>query len=69
MAKKKKWMKEAFANAHGQFKAKAERAGESTKAFAEEKKNAGGKLGKQANLALRGMEASHGSRGKKWYGE
>lgn len=71
MAKKSKhWMSKAFANAHGQFKAKAARAGKSTHEFAEEKKSAGGRLGKQANLALRGMEANHKTkpRGARWYG-
>jgi hypothetical protein len=47
-----KWMKKAFANAHGQFKAKAEAAGKSTVAFAKEKAHAEGKLGKQARLVL-----------------
>ena len=56
--KKKKWMKKAFANAHGQFKAKAEAAGESTKEFAHEHEHDSGKLGKQARLAEVGM-ASH----------
>ena len=68
----KRWMAKAFGNSHGQFKAKAARAGESTRAFAEGKKDAGGLVGKQANLALAGMNASHGkpkkSRGEKWYG-
>lgn len=36
----------------GAFKAKAKRAGMSTQALAKKKKGAGGKLGKQANLAL-----------------
>ncbi len=53
-----KWMAKAFANSHGQFKAKAKKAGMSTKAFAEKKKGAGGKTGKQANLALVGMKAA-----------
>lgn len=57
--KKKKWIKKATEGAHGQFRAKAERAGESTKAFAEEHKGGGGKTGKQARLALSLMGASH----------
>lgn len=61
----KKWMKEAFANSHGQFKAKAEKAGKSTAAFAKDKASAPGKLGKQARLAEAGIKAS---RGDKWYG-
>jgi hypothetical protein len=36
----------------GVFSAKAKAAGESTHAYAEEKKDAPGKLGKQARLAL-----------------
>ena len=68
MAEKTKWMKAAFAGSHGQFKAKAERAGESTRAFAEKEKGAGGVTGKQANLALAGMNASH-SRAEKRYGK
>ncbi len=59
-----KWMAKAFANSHGQFKAKAKAAGMSTKAFAEKEKGAGGKIGKQANLALVGMKARKGGRGK-----
>lgn len=53
----KHWMKKAFANAHGQFKAKAEKAGMSTAAYAEKEKAAPGKLGKQARLARAGMKA------------
>lgn len=61
--KKKRWVQKATANAHGQFKAKAEKAGESTKEFAEEKKDAPGKLGKEARLAstLMGMHHHSGS--------
>jgi hypothetical protein len=65
----KKWIKAAVSNAHGQFRAKAERAGESTREFAEEHKGDGGKTGKQANLALTlmGMHNDHASKlyGKK----
>lgn len=57
--KKKKWIQKATENSHGQFKAKAEAAGKSTKAFAEEHKGSPGKLGKQARLALALMGASH----------
>lgn len=52
------WMQKAFANSHGQFKAKAKAAGMSTKSFANKKSGAGGKTGRQANLALQGMKAS-----------
>ncbi len=36
----------------GAFKAKAEKAGESTAQYAQEKKDAPGRLGKQARLAV-----------------
>ncbi len=58
MAEKKKWIKGATAGSHGQFRKKAEAAGETTHEYAEEKKDAGGTLGKQANLALNLMGAS-----------
>lgn len=71
MAKSKKWMSKAFANSHGQFRAKAERAGMSTRAFARKvlgkNSNASTKTKRQAALAERGMEANH-SRGERWYG-
>ena len=60
--KKKKWMKQAFANAHGQFKAKAEAAGESTREFAHEHEHSKGRLGRQARLAEVGMNAHHGKK-------
>ena len=63
--KKKRWIAKATDNAHGQFKAKAEAAGKSTKEYAEEKKGAKGKLGKQARLAIALMGASHGGGEKK----
>jgi len=50
----KKWMAKAFANAHGQFKAKAKAAGMSTQAFAKKEaksKTASTKTKRQANLA------------------
>lgn len=55
----KKWIAKATANAHGQFKAKAQAAGESTAAYAKDKADAPGKLGKQARLAsaLMGMHS------------
>lgn len=46
------FIKKATANAHGQFRRKAEAAGESTREYAEKEKNAKGKTGKQARLAL-----------------
>ncbi len=55
---KHKWMKAAFSNAHGQFKAKAKAAGKSTAEYAAEKSDAPGLLGKQARLAKAGMRYS-----------
>lgn len=49
---KKKWMKAAFADAHGQFSAKAKAAGMSTEAYAEKEAHAPGRLGRQARLVL-----------------
>lgn len=63
--KKKKFIQAATENAHGQFKAKAEAAGKSTREFAEEHKDSPGKLGKQARLALTLMGLSHGGNKKK----
>lgn len=57
--KKKNWIKKATDNSHGQFKAKAEAAGKSTKSYAEEHKHDSGKTGKQARLALALMGVSH----------
>ncbi len=52
----------ATANSHGQFKAKAQKAGMSTRAFASEKADAPGKTGRQARLAetLMGMSKKRG---------
>ena len=50
--KKSKWIKGAVKPSHkGRFKAKAERAGMSTAAYAEKEKGAPGALGKEARLA------------------
>lgn len=53
----KRWIAGAVKNAHGQFAAKAKKAGMSTAAFAKKEEGAPGKLGKQARLAetLMGM--------------
>lgn len=49
------WMEKAFANSHGQFKAKAKRAGKSTSAYANAVTKKGSKAStktkRQANLA------------------
>ncbi len=59
--KPRKWIKKATAGAHGQFRAKAEAAGKTTKEFAKEKESAAGTLGKQARLAETLMGMHHGS--------
>lgn len=50
-----KWMQKAFANSHGQFKAKAKKAGMSTSAYAKKVTKKGSKAStktkRQANLA------------------
>lgn len=48
---KRKWVQGATENAHGQFRRRAEAAGETTRQFAKEKDGAPGLLGKQARLA------------------
>ncbi len=55
--KRKNWIKSATSNAHGQFKAKAEAAGKTTRAFAAEHAGDSGKTGQQSRLAetLMGM--------------
>lgn len=50
----------ATKNAHGQFRAKAQRAGMSTHAYAEKERHAPGRTGKQARLALTLMGMHHG---------
>ena len=55
-----KWMEKAFANSHGQFKAKAKKAGMSTGAYAAKEASAPGKTGKQARLAKIGMKYGGG---------
>lgn len=54
---KRKWIKKATAGAHGQFAARAAKAGETTREFAAEHAGDSGRLGKQARLAkaLMGM--------------
>ena len=61
MAKDAHWMEKAFANSHGQFKAKAKAAGKSTAAMAKNPgKGASTKTKRQANLAKIG--AKYGGR-------
>lgn len=49
--KRKRWIKAATENAHGQFRKKAEAAGKTTRAFAKEHEGDSGKTGAQARLA------------------
>lgn len=54
-----RWMEKAFANSHGQFKAKARAHGESTAAYAETAANSPNtdtKTKRQANLAKIGAK-------------
>jgi len=64
--KSKKWIAGATANSHGQFRKKAEAAGESTRQFAAEHAGDSGKTGEQARLAqnLMGMHKK-----RNWYGK
>lgn len=59
---KHRWIKKAVSGAHGQFRRKAEAAGESTREFAREHEHDSGKTGKQARLAetLMGMHHAKG---------
>lgn len=56
------WIAKATANSHGQFKAKAKKAGMSTGAYAEKEVGAPGKTGKQARLAETLMSMSKGKK-------
>ncbi len=46
-----RWIAKATANSHGQFKAKAQKAGMSTADYAQKMQHAPGKTGEQARLA------------------
>lgn len=59
---KKKWIKSATKESHGQFREKAERHGESTDAYASEHEHDSGKLGKEARLAKNLMGMHHGAK-------
>ena len=56
---KKRWIKAAVANAHGQFRKKAEAAGETTREYADEHAGDSGKVGKEARLAKTLMGMRH----------
>lgn len=53
----KNWIKAGAAKHPGLFSEKAKRAGKTTREYAEEKKDAGGTLGKEANFAINAMSA------------
>jgi hypothetical protein len=55
------WIKKADKHP-GKFSEAAERAGKTTREFAQEKKHAGGKIGKEANFAINAMKAGRKSR-------
>ena len=62
-----KWMQHVSSGikkrgTEGVFKAAAQRAGMSTRAYAEKKKHASGKVGARARLALAFMHARHGGK-------
>ena len=63
----KKWVQKATANAHGQFRRKAEAAGMSTAAFAKAHEGDPGKTGKQARLAETLMGLGHKKRVRDLY--
>lgn len=58
----KKWIKAATENSHGQFRKKAEAAGETTREYAGEHAGDSGRLGKQARLAKALMGMHHGKK-------
>ena len=53
-------MQKAFSKNKGSFRRAAQKHGMSTQAYAEKEKNAGGKVGKRANLALTAMRINAG---------
>lgn len=59
------FIKSATKNAHGQFRAKAKKAGMSTAAYAKEKAHAKGITGEQARLAANLMGLNHGGKNGK----
>lgn len=56
---KKHFIQAATKNAHGQFRAKAEAAGETTREFAQQHKGDDDTTGQQARLAINLMGLSH----------
>jgi hypothetical protein len=60
-----KWISGATENAHGQFRAKAQKAGMTTAAYAKKEEHAPGKLGDEARLAETLMGMHHSKKNKK----
>lgn len=58
----KKWIQKATANSHGQFKAKAQKAGMTTADFAQKMQHAKTKTGAQARLAMNLMSLNHSNK-------
>lgn len=58
------WIKKGASKHPGLFAAKAKRAGETTREYAAEKKDAPGKLGKEARFAANAMGAAKKHRSK-----
>lgn len=67
--KKKKWIQKATSGAHGQFRRKAEAAGETTREFAKEHEGDSGTTGKQARLAETLMGMPHKKKRKGLYSD
>ena len=63
-ARKHRWIKGALKHAHGQFREKAEAAGETTREFAKEHAGDGDKTGAQARLAETLMGMNKGRRAR-----
>lgn len=61
------WIKKGASKHPGLFGKKAKRAGMSTLAYARKEKDAGGRLGKQANFALNAIGASRKAHKSKLY--
>lgn len=58
--KKQRWMKSAVPESHrGAFTEKAKKAGEFVHSYAEKEKHNGGKIGKEANLAMTFEKEGH----------
>lgn len=61
----RKWIQKATEDNKGKFRKKAEKAGETTREYAEEKKGAPGTLGKEAREAETLMGLNKGSKAHK----